>query len=200
MRLNWLLAFFAMGAFALPANAQDVVGSSIVNGRSVQILSDFTWRYTTATPSECQTIKAGVTFCGERSGWKRSSQGSKDLTATFRLDDRNYGLFVVEDLGSEDGVTHEMMRTAIIGNAANSSGMQPTEIAIVGPERRQVDGFAGESISYTVQASGLPFVFMNTVVIDKHRTVQLATYGVGPTLTDEMKANHQSFLNATRLK
>ena len=42
MRFEWLSVSLAAMAMALPAAAQDVVGSTIVEGRSVQLLSDLT--------------------------------------------------------------------------------------------------------------------------------------------------------------
>ena len=118
----------------------------------------------------------------------------------FRLDDRNYGEFIVEGLGSDDGISREFMRNAAITNAANASHVQVKDIPTLGIEAAQVDGIPGETLIYAMKSDGLPIVFINTIVIAKHQTVQVATFHIGPAVTGEMKLNHKHFIDATRLK
>lgn len=200
MRLKWLWTGLAVMALSLPAGAQEVVGSSIVGGRPVQLMSNFTWKYNSPTPSSCQAVKDTISFCGQNGGWTQVSNGDKDIAAQFRLNDRTYGMFVVEELGSDDGMNEDFMLDIVVKHAADVAGVQKKDIVTIGPDATMVDGRPGKSITYFAKMQGLPLVFTNTVVVDKHRTVQVATYSVGGTLTDEMKLNHKNFLAATRLK
>ena len=201
MKTHRLVFALCMLALALPADAQEVVASSVVNGRPVQIMSDFTWRYKTDVVSECQSIDAGIEFCGKTLGWVLLPQtGSKDVNSVFRLNDRSYGLFIVEKLGTQDGVSLDAMRSAVLRNAADRSGIQLKDLTTFGVETGKIGDLDTTSVSYALKADGIPIVFTNTVVMDKHRAVQVATYGVGDTLTDERKANHKQFLAATHFK
>lgn len=200
MRFRWLSVCLAAMATALPAAAQDVVGSTIVEGRSVQLLSDFTWKYASQSPSACQTIENGVSFCGKRSGWTQFPPASADVAANYRLNDRSYGLFIVEEVGSDDGVTPEAMRNMVVENAASAGEQDAKDIRVLGPTSSEVDGLPGETITYFVKMDQMPIVFTNTIVLEKHRTVQVVTYGLGAALTEDMKANHARFLAETRLK
>lgn len=200
MRRIWLVVGL-MGVLAsTPVAAQSVVGSSVVNGRQVQILADYTWRYSSTTPTSCLEVEANVVFCGLNRGWTKTSNNQGDIDATFRLNDRNYGLFIVEGVGSEEGMSRELMRTAILGNAAKASGLQTKDVPTFGLEATKVGLLEAETISYAVKMEGLPIIFTNTVVIDKHRTIQIATYSLGQSPTEDMKAVHKQFLDATQLK
>ena len=116
----------------------------------------------------------------------------------FKLTDRDFGMFIIEDLGSEEGMSHKMMRRSAIENAASGSKMIADKIPTFGIESGTFGNMPGETISYAVKFDNLPIVFTNTVIVDKHRTIQVVTYAIGQALTDEMKANHKGFLEATR--
>jgi hypothetical protein len=128
------------------------------------------------------------------------SNSNKDIAAQFRLNDRTYGTFIVEELGTDDGLSEDNMFDVVVKNAADAAGLQSKDVVTSGPEPVTVDGFPGKTLTYYMKSLGLSFVFMNTVVLAKHRTVQVATYSVGQTVTDEMKLNRKNFLEATHLK
>ena len=141
--LNWFAIGLAVITLPTAVLAQDVVGTTIVGGRRAQLLSDHTWKYETATASTCQTIEAGVTFCGGNAGWTQVESPSKDVAAQFRLDDRNYGEFIVEKLGTEDGMNADLLLSAVVGNAAKAANLQDKDVTTVGPTPTVVDGFPG---------------------------------------------------------
>jgi hypothetical protein len=201
MKWNWAPLGVAVALASSPALAQQVVGTSIVEGRAIQIMSDNTWRYSTPAPANCETVQEGVVFCGKARGWVRTRGNSNDAGPVYRRNDRAYGLLLIEKVGADEGMSADTMRKAVLGNAAGAAGLQEKDVTAFGVERsRTVSGFAAETISYAVKMGGIPFVFTNTIIIDKHRTVQVATYGVGQALTEEMKADHKSFVEATQLK
>jgi hypothetical protein len=163
-------------------------------------MSDSTWKYDSPAPAGCQSIKDNLSFCSQNGEWSQVATASNEIAAQFRRDDRNYGIFIVEEVGSDDGITEDFMANMAIKHAARTAGMQSQDVATIESEPTTVDGRPGKSITYAVKIQGLPAVFTNTIVVDKHRTVQVVTYGVGQTLTAEMKLNHKSFLAGTRLQ
>jgi hypothetical protein len=200
MKWNWAALGVAAVLAAAPAFAQQIVGTSVVGGRPVQIMSDYTWRYVSPAPAGCENVQDGVLFCGKARGWERIDSSNKEVTASYRRSDRSYAMLIVERIGSEQGMTPELMRRAILGHAASATGLQAKDITTFGVESKTIGGIPAETISYAVKMDGLPLVFTNTVFIEKNRTVQIATYGLGVALTDEMKADHKSFVEATQLK
>ena len=200
MWLKWMSTGLAAMCLPTAVLGQNVIGSTIVEGRHVQLMSDFTWKYETPTASTCQGIEDGVSFCGVAAGWTQIEHHNKEIAAQFRLNDRNYGVFIVGKLGSDDGISTELLLDLAIKNAAQAANMQAKDVTTVGPESAVVDGLPGETISYFLKIESLPAVFTNTIVVDKHRAVQIVTYGFGQTLSDEMKLNHKNFLAATHLK
>lgn len=196
----WLVAGLATVALGFPAAAQQVVGTSLVDGRPVQLMSDFSWKYVSQTGTSCQSVQDQVSFCGQDAGWRRTSSGSGDAAAMYRLNDRTYGLFIVEGLGLEDGISAKMMRSAILENAAKLSGGEGKDVPVLGIEPAKVDGLPSETVIYVANSDGMSFVFLNTIAMDKKSTVQAVTYHVGNNVTDEMRALHKRFLDATRLK
>ena len=191
----------ALIASAPAALAQDVLGTSVVKGKTVELLSDYTWRYKDAPlTTTCRSIKYTVTFCGENTGGKYSTSSNSDAAAVFQHDDSDYGEFIVEQLGANKGITMEAMRAAVLGNAANFSGQKPEDIVTVSDEPTVVDGFQGETLVYTGVWNKLPFVFYNTIVILPEDTAQIATFSIGAGVTDEGRRLHRDFVEQTHLK
>ena len=196
---------FAIGlGYALlattPCLAQDIVGTSVVKGRTVELRSDYTWRYKDQTGSACRTVKTPVTFCGEAAGWKYSSSTNTDASAVFEHDDSNYGEFIVEHIGAKNGNTMDTMRSIVLSNAATFGGVKSEEVATLGDDAVTVDGVPGETIIYRVSMNKLQFVFYNTIVITPADTAQIVTFAVGSDVTDDGRHLHQQFLDQTHLK
>jgi hypothetical protein len=183
--------------------AQEKVGTALVDGKKIELYSDRTWNYadrTVAKDAGCAPVRSGVEFCGSELGWKLTKSDDPDISAQYRLDDKNYGLFIVEDVGTADGLNLEFMRTAAISNFADAAGISEVNVTVFGVEAASVDGFSGETVLYGGKFNGLNIVFSNTIVIQENRSVQTATYTVGETPTEKSKALHQEFVAKTKLK
>jgi hypothetical protein len=181
--------------------AQDVVGTSVVKGRTVELLSDYSWHYKDQATTACRAIKSPVSFCGESLGWKYVPRNNDTgVAAMFQHDDTNYGEFIVEHIGASTGVTMDTMRGLVLSNAATFMGRKPEEVVTVGDDPVTVDGFTGETLIYKGVAGKLPFVFYNTIVITPSDTAQIATFSVGTEATDEGRHLHRQFLEQTHLK
>ncbi len=198
---RFALALVCLIASAGSASAQEVVGSSLVEGKQVQLMSDFTWRYIGSRTDDCIAIEDDISFCGLTGGWKQTAVGPNlDAKAMFRKNDRSYGLFIVEALGSADGMTAETMRSLVISNAADAAGVQAKDVPVLSVSAATIDGRSGTTIAYSIKISELNFVFLNTIVTEPQRTTQVVTYGIGTQLTSDMTQDHRQFLQATRFE
>lgn len=193
------ITFFAAMAFALPALAQSVVGTSVVDGKVVALYSDGTWRAAgdTAT-SGCTDLSAGMQFCPTDPKWQRIRASTPQVDATFQYDDRHYGQFVVEEIGKADGLTAEGLREAVLTNAEGASG-KPAAVLDVTPS--EVAGLPAETMTYVVEFQGTQFVFATTTVLTDHLTAQIQTWQLGGApYTETHRKLHADFLTATRVE
>jgi hypothetical protein len=189
-------------ALLLPAigHAQEVLGRSIVEGRSITILADGTWEYTDAADPTCDSIYRGVEFCGGAAGWQRTTPPNAEISASYRFDDRHYGQMIIEALGEEDGLTSKAMRQIIIQNAAAATGVQPSDIAVIDVYPIVFAGREIETIVYTFDVEGLNVVFANAISTSPRRTMQLMTYAIGSEYTDQHRSLHETFLSEIKLQ
>lgn len=188
-------------AGAQAAIAQSVVGRSALDGRSIEIMSDQTWRYTQdqAAKSDCREIASRIEFCGAPSQWAPQPAPTAAVAAQFRFDARHYAQYVIEDLGADDGLTAEFMRKAVIVNAARATGMKETDIAVLDVFASSVAGHEAETIVYQLAVNSLDIVYVNTVVILPKRTVQVMTFAVGTTYTDKHRDIDAQFVSLTKV-
>lgn len=205
---------FLIGAIvafgALPSTAQEVVGRALVDGKMVEIMSDRTWRFegedsaqavtgSTANTADCTAIHARVSFCIDPNVWTPSPPASSEITAAYRHDDRHYGQFVIEDFGSRDGMTAELMRDFVVRGASARTGQAREEIVILGVEESSLDGMQTETVIYLVELDGFNFVFSNTILVQDAFTMQAITFAIGASYTDQHQGLHTELLSNTRL-
>jgi hypothetical protein len=184
-------------------HAKEKVGTALVDGNKIELYSDRTWSYAdnaADSDASCAEIQLGVAFCGSELGWKLVSGDGIDIAAQFRLNDRTYGLFIIEGLGSEDGVKLEFMRDTVVNGFADAGGLAKKDVTVFGIEDSSVSDVSAETIVYGGNFNGVNVVFSNTIVIQENLTVQVATYVLGVEPTERSKALHQEFLAQTKLK
>ncbi|MBS8227701.1 hypothetical protein [Vannielia litorea] len=191
----------ALLATALPASGQEVIGRALVEGKMVEILDNQTWRYAGAESDSpgCKQIHSAVTFCGDPTTWTSTPPSAPDVAAAWRHDDRHYAQFIIEGLGTQDGLTREQMRKIVIDNAAFATNQPASSIPTLLVEPATIDGEEAETIVYQVDFDGLKAVFANTILIREALVVQALTYAIGPTYTEDHMALHADFLKSTRL-
>ena len=193
-----LLAFSLAGT----AFAQSVVGNTAIGGKRVELLDDNTWRYVEAgsTATEgCAPLKNDVYFCGSNSDWQHITNAPPQITAAYRYSDTEYGQFVVEGLGADAGLAYEGMREIVLGYAGQAAGIPAASVPVLAEEDSTLDGRAAKTLVYAVKVQGLNFVFANTILIEKNRTIQAMTYKLGTEYADENKALHENFLALIKL-
>ena len=191
----------AISLILLPGitQAQDVVGSAIVDGRVITLFEDNTWEYTAPSEPDCSPIARGVEFCGRGSGWTATTPPNADIVAAYRYDDRHYGQMIIEEIGEEDGLTAAFMRDAVIQNAAVTTGLRPSEIPVIETYRSRVSGGSIETVVYSLNVDGLAVVFANSIRTAPRRTMQLMTYGIENEYTERHRDLHSAFLEQIRI-
>lgn len=184
----------AASLLALPALAQNVVGSSQVDGQKVELLDDNTWRYAAEVAPGCDPIAMGVSFCYPAGQWQGSPPPGPDITAAYRHDDKHYAQFIIEAVGADDGANAGMMRKIVVQNAAAATGQSMSDIPTLAIEEAMIAGKNAETIVYKVNFDGLSVVFANSILIEKKQMMQAMTYALGTDFSAKHKALHAEFL------
>lgn len=193
------LAIVATMAVFVPDDliAQEKVGTAFVDGQRVELFADGSWRYSgPSVSSGCITIKSNVDFCGQELGWQQMKNNDAEITAQFMFNDRNYGLFIIEQIGLVDGVSSEFMMLTAIENFASASGVRAEDIVVFSVEEGMFNDLPSATITYGGALENINFIFRNTIVIDKNLTMQAATYTIGTEVTDSFERLHDGFLDA----
>jgi hypothetical protein len=195
-----VLAVIACLATPGLAIAQSAVGKAVVGGKTVTLFDDGTWKYADtvgATPAgACDAVTPTVQFCAAALGWATTPPASSEINAAYRIDARHYAQYLIEDLGSDDGLTADFMRQVVLDNAKNATGNTP-EVVDVQPV--SLDGLTGDTVVYTVKINGLDVVFANSVFVEQKRVMQIMSYAIGKEYTPQHAGYHAEFLANTKL-
>jgi hypothetical protein len=192
---RWLYALYAclcLGVVTPPAVAQSVVAKTLVNGKSVVLFDDRTWAYEDAS-SDCQTLTAKLTFCGEALGWMQSTKPTPDVLAAFRLNSTTYANFIYEDLGTSQGLTVEGVCDVLLQIVQNQTGNIPT---VIETSTTKVGTLTAETMVYGFKVSGLDIVYANTFVLGTNSLLQAQTYELSTSYTETHRQVHADFLTA----
>ncbi len=197
-----LRALILLAALLFPAQAfaQAAVGKAIVGGKTVTLFDDGTWEFadgaTAAKPVTCDTVTPTVQFCSSALGWTTSPPASPEINAAYRIDARHYAQFLIEDLGSDDGLTAEFMRQVVLDNAKMATGNTP-EVIDVQPVG--LGALTGDTVIYRAKINGLDVVFANSVFVEPKRVMQIMTYAIASEYTAQHAGYQAEFLTNTKL-
>lgn len=132
LRAFMIMALSCLIAMAMPATANEVVGTSEVDGRAVELLDDKSWRYKIPligrSSGECEIIKSYVEFCNTL-GWDVSEPVGL-ASAVYAVNDRTYVTLIIERLGRADGVTADYMVEAAHWYAAEGFNIQQESLNV----------------------------------------------------------------------
>jgi hypothetical protein len=182
-----------------PAVAQSAVGKALVGGKVVTLFDDGTWKYAdagTAAAGACEPITPTVEFCGSALGWATTPPASAEINAAYRINARHYAQYLIEDLGSDDGLTAEFMRQVVLDNAQMATGNQPEVIDVL---PATLGSLSGDTVVYKVKINGVDVVFANSVFVQPKRVMQIMTYAIGGEYTPEHTGYQAEFLANTKL-
>jgi hypothetical protein len=179
--------------------AQEVAGTTVIDGREVTLYANGTWEFATRREGSCALIARNVEFCGENAGWEPTQPPNADIAATYRFDDRHYGQMIIEELGSRDGLTNEYMMDVVIENAAAVIGGRAADVAILENYRVRVGNQTIPTIVYAFNIDGLDVVYANGIRTAPNRTMQLMTFSIGTEYTERHRELHDAFLSEIRI-
>ena len=198
-----VLALSFLGLLLNPAYAQSILGRALVDGRTVLILSDGTWRYEDgpATASgDCNLVALDLSFCGSSGTWIQVTPSDPEITAAYRFDDLHYGQIIAEGFGSDHGLDIETMRGIVIKNAAGASGRTASDIPVLDIRPAKIDEMEAETVVFLVKLESVSVVYANTILILPRRTFQVGTYSIGSQFTDKHRDIHADFLEHIRFE
>ncbi|MCY4005235.1 MAG: hypothetical protein OXE84_00170 [Rhodobacteraceae bacterium] len=159
----------------LPAAAQDILGTTLIQNKRVDLLSDFTWRYAdTTTLCTPDRVNAFITLCLPPSWESFSHPKEPGLVRTYFNEDLNAYVYVIhEDVGTNDAITPEFVRRAVLFNAATGAGVEEDAVVFLGVTDTTVAGHPAERLTYAVPIEGTPFTYHNTLVLLPDDTLQV---------------------------
>ncbi len=198
MKMLFLAVFACIAASGL-ASAQSAVGRALVDGKVVTLFDNGTWKHAGAAATVdngCVDITPEVQFCNATLGWATTTAASPEINAAFRIDDRHYAQFLIEKLGSDDGLTADFMRKAVIMNAQDVTGSEPEVIDIVPVS---LGALNGDTVVYRVTFDGIDIVFSNSLFTTPKRTFQIMTYAISSEYTLQHAEYQADLLSNTTL-
>ena len=185
----------------LPVAAQDVVGTGIVEGRAVDLLSDGTWRAQAPTADGCRPVAGPVSFCsGPPEFVPAELPPGSPIDAQWRAGDARFVQLVHGATGVEDGMTIEGIRAAMIDNAAIFAEVEPSEVKVMAEVPALVDGVLGTTVVYEALLDGTSFLFQNTLILLSEDHAQIMTFGIAQAPTADLAALHERFLDAIAIE
>ena len=191
-KVSFVLALLAPAALL----AQDVIGTAIVGGRKIQILSDNTWQFEDQLGAPCFVIDADLSFCGRPSGWSLLGNKPPQITAAFERNRSDYAFFVTEAAGSSVGMSLDFLGEAVIGNVANGMGVSPADVPVFFSESVEFYGKPARRVALQAKLNGVFFIFINTYWVEANKAGQVFTYTFGDQLRDSDVALHKQVVSS----
>ena len=181
------------------AHSQEIVGQAIVDGRIVNLFDNQTWAYSENVDQSCRAVTARVQFCGSQDTWTPIELDNADVAAGFRHDDRHYAQFIIEEIGTDDGLSPDVMRQIVIDNAASASNKSPSEIPVLEVTETTLSGEAADTMVYIGDIDGFSFVFANTMYLASDFSMQVISFAVSDSYSDKHRTLHANPLEATEV-
>jgi hypothetical protein len=184
---NAVILVLSLIMLSTPTLAQQIVGTANINGRTIEILNNQTWRYKSPqnqNSSDCETLKSGVLFCNINN-WKVTSP-SGDISHMYMIDDRTYLMFIIEGFGSEDGVTKNYMAQVAIDHAAAGGNTTSENIIQHFSRDTTINGNDFLTIAYNAKISNIDLTFVNNIYVGEKVTVQAGIYTVGSQVSEKL--------------
>lgn len=198
---RFLMAIAALAMF-LPAEsrAEDVIGSGAVNGRKVEIMRNFTWRFADQASDACFVVDAHIDFCGASAGWGVMGNNPANITAAFIKNEREYAFFIAENAGGVNGLSLDSLEKVVVQNLATAMGIGRLNVPIFETRSPDFYGKNARSIAALVRLDGAEFVLINTFWVDDGRNGQMFTYTYGSDLRESDWVLHNQVTGSISFK
>ena len=199
---KFFLFFVFFSLQSLTAFSQSVIGSAYVNGDVIEIMSDKTWRYKSEVnqnlrskkkPQDCDFLKYGIYFCN-KSSWQVSAP-TGSFTNLYVIDDKTYAGFIIEEIGSNDGVTREFMTKLALDNAASAANVSTNQIVQHFVEEQSIDDISFTTVAYSAAVEGMSFIFLNNIYVNETVTAQAIVYGFGSSVNSRLLSLNKELIN-----
>lgn len=192
-----LSTIFFCGA---PLAAQNVVGTTVVDGREVTLYQDQTWAFKQASTEKCEQLTKFLNFCGDPFVWRKNPPPNQAILAQYTPDPQLYLQYIPENVGSNAGINYDIFRQGILRYAGNASGVTAKSVPVLLSGNVVVSGLEGKTLVYIINVSGMKVVFQNTMIIQDDWALQIQTYETGVTnLTEKHKKHHADSIALTEL-
>lgn len=180
--------------------AADVIGTGAVDGRKIEILRNFTWRFADQTSDACFLVDARIDFCGASEGWEVLENNPGNITAAFVKEGPGYAFFIAENAGGVDGLSLDSVEKVVVQNLATAMGIGRLDVPIF--ETRTPDFYEknARTIAARVFLDGSDFVFINTFWVDDESNGQVFTYAFGSELRESDWALHNEVTGLVSFK
>ena len=186
--------FFLLIAFLVPVSslkAQEIIGKTTILGKEIELFDNQTWRY--ATPdqeySDCEKLQLDIYFCNVNN-WKKV-KGSGEVDAMFEVNPRTFLMFIIEGMGSEDGISTDVMKEIAILNAAQGDEDKVDEVYEHFSKNRETNGYNFLSVAYSGKIKGLTFTMLNNIFVSENKTMQAVVYTIGNKVTNSQLLNNE---------
>ncbi len=196
LSLGRLIAVLALVFSAVPAKAQDVIGTSIVGGKKIEILSDNTWRFQDRLGESCFLVGATMEFCGQNANWRPLANKAPQITAAFERESKDFAFFIVEQIGRSSGMNLDAIGRAIVENVANGMGETAAEVPVFLSEDVSIYGKAARRVALQARLDGVFFVLINTAWLEDDRSGQIFTYSYGDQIRPSDIALHEQVVGS----
>ena len=179
------------------------VGTAVVNGETVYLYSDFSWKYSnTFEKNSCEMVNNLIEVCKKGIWLRDRSFKSKDPTqlAQFVTDDGSfYSMIIEEKIGISDGVSLNLLQEGVVTNFADGLGLDIADVPVIRSEDKSFADYDAKYIALKGDYKGLNMVMVNTFfAIDTHN-FQLVTWTVGKLLTEKIEKLHQQFIKTIQV-
>ena len=184
MYYKFILSILLVISTSISASAKEVIGISTVNDRSIEIFDDNTWSFKSSKRKnldECETLKASVLFCNINQ-WK-ALPATGSANHLYQIDDRSYAMFIIETIGSNDGMTQSLAKDMALQYAAEASNTNIENITQHFSTNKVVNDYDYLSFAYSTKIQGINFTYINNIYIDEMLSVQAFTFSLGEIVT-----------------
>lgn len=152
--------------------------------------------------SACGLVQQPVRFCGMAPDFVLTPQfENPEIVAFYTTPSGVSALFIVENLGTDDGLTIASVQDTALGILAATMGVSPRQIPVLERRDYPVDGVMHPNMVYLGRIDGADLVYSNTFVLAATTIVQLITFETGVAeLTDIHRTVHADFIGMTRIE
>ncbi len=185
----------------------DELGRVSLDGRTVIISVDGTWRYAETddiTLAEgCKLIEGAVRFCVPNDSYQIIPQNTPPFSAMYQVDDpslTHYVGFVVEKLGRQQGLKARTVKKIAFAQAATAMNTSPENIVV--RDERTIDMGGREFLSFAceVEVENLEISFVKNIHVSETHTFQITVWAIGYGHDEKLKRMTEITLRNSLLK